>query len=105
VPVALVALVLIPAIAGSLRLVELAGGPLLLPANPRITASPAPVVVHITSAVAYDTLGTFQFSSGFRRRRPGRHRASGRVGLWLDAAVVDCDFDAARSRREGGLAL
>ena len=54
-PVALVALVLIPAIAGSLRLVELAGGPLLLPANPRITASPAPVVVHITSAVAYET--------------------------------------------------
>jgi hypothetical protein len=33
-PVALVALVLIPAIAGSLRLVELAGSPLLLPANP-----------------------------------------------------------------------
>ena len=41
VPVALVALVVIPAVAGSLRLVELAGGPLLMPANPRITASPA----------------------------------------------------------------
>jgi hypothetical protein len=39
VPFALVALVLVPAIAGSLRLVELAGGPLLLPANPRMTAS------------------------------------------------------------------
>jgi hypothetical protein len=71
VPVALVALVLIPAIAGSLRLVELAGGPLPLPANPRITASPTPVVAHITSAVAYETLGAFQFSSSFRRRRPG----------------------------------
>jgi hypothetical protein len=35
VPVALVALLLIATIAGSLRLVELAGGALLLPANPR----------------------------------------------------------------------
>jgi hypothetical protein len=34
VPFALVALVLVPAIAGSLRLVELAGGPHVLPANP-----------------------------------------------------------------------
>jgi hypothetical protein len=58
-------------------------GMYLLPANPRITVSPAPVVVHITSAVADETLGTFQFSSGFRRRRPGWHRASGRVGLRL----------------------
>jgi Predicted membrane protein (DUF2306) len=33
VPFALVALVLVPAIAGSLRLVELAGGPHVLPAN------------------------------------------------------------------------
>ena len=39
VPFALVALVVIPAIAGSLRLVELAGGPHLLPANSRLTAS------------------------------------------------------------------
>lgn len=46
VPFALVTLVLVPAIAGSLRLVELAGGPHAMPANPRITASPVPVVVH-----------------------------------------------------------
>ena len=37
VPFALVALVVVPAIAGSLRPVELAGGPHLLPANPRLT--------------------------------------------------------------------
>jgi hypothetical protein len=87
VPVALVALVLIAAIAGSLRLVELDGGPLLLPANPRGTVSPAPVVVHITSAVAYKTLGAFQFSSSFRRRRPGWHRAS-RLVVVLGLAVA-----------------
>ncbi len=42
VPLALVVLSLIPVIAGSLRLLEVAGGPLLLPTNPRIDASPAP---------------------------------------------------------------
>ena len=71
VPFALIALVVIPAIAGSLRLVELAGGPLLLPANPRMTASPLPVVVHITCALPYAVLGAFQFSSRLRRRHPG----------------------------------
>lgn len=57
VPFALVALVLIPASAGSLRLVEVFGGPYLMPANPRITASPLPVVVHIICAVPYAVLG------------------------------------------------
>jgi uncharacterized membrane protein len=87
-PFALVAVVLIPAIAGALRLVELAGGPLLLPANPRMTASPAPVFVHITCAVAYATLGAFQFSSAFRRRRPGWHRLAGRILVVLGLAVA-----------------
>jgi uncharacterized membrane protein len=88
VPFALVALVLVPAIAGSLRLVELSGGPLLLPANPRMTASPIPVVVHIISAVTYAILGAFQFSSRFRRRRPGWHRIAGRVLVVLGLAVA-----------------
>ena len=39
VPYALVALVLVPAIAGSLRQVEVGGGAHVLPANPRITRS------------------------------------------------------------------
>jgi uncharacterized membrane protein len=88
VPFALVAVVLVPAIAGSLRLVELAGGPHVMPANPRITASPLPVVVHIICAVLYAVLGAFQFSSAFRRRRPRWHRASGRVVVVLGMAVA-----------------
>jgi len=88
VPFALVAVVVFPAIAGSLRLVELAGGSHALPANPRITASPLPVVIHIICAVLYAVLGAFQFSSGFRRRRPGWHRASGRVVVGLGLAVA-----------------
>jgi hypothetical protein len=88
VPFALVALVLVPAGAGSLRLVELAGGPHVMPANPRITTSPMPVVVHIMCAVPYTVLGAFQFSSSFQRRRPGWHRASGRVVVGLGLAVA-----------------
>jgi uncharacterized membrane protein len=88
VPFALVALVAIPAVAGSLRLVELAGGPLLLPANPRMTASPLPVAVHIASALPYAVLGAFQFSSGLRRRHPRWHRTTGKAVVALGLAVA-----------------
>ena len=88
VPFALVALIVVPAIAGSMRLFELAGGPQLLPANPRITASPVPVVVHIVCAVVYAILGAFQFSHGLRRRWPGWHRMAGRVLVVLGMAVA-----------------
>jgi uncharacterized membrane protein len=88
VPFALIALVVVPAIAGSLRLLELAGGPQLMAVNPRMTASPVPVVVHIISAVLYAILGAFQFSTRFRRRRPGWHRVAGRVLVVLGLAVA-----------------
>jgi uncharacterized membrane protein len=94
VPAALGALTLVPLIAGSLRVLEIAGGPHILPANPRIDAVPAPVVVHITAAALYSILGAFQFSARLRRRRPNWHRRSGRLlvgagmlvalsGLWM----------------------
>jgi uncharacterized membrane protein len=88
VPFALLVLVLVPAFFGSLRLVELAGGPAVMPANPRLNASPVPVVVHIVTAVGYAALGAFQFSAGLRRRRPGWHRAAGRVLVVLGLAVA-----------------
>ena len=88
VPFALVALVLLPLFFGVLRLVELAGGPALMPANPRLNASPVPVIVHIVSAVGYTVVGAFQFSAGLRRRRPGWHRAAGRVLVVLGLAVA-----------------
>jgi uncharacterized membrane protein len=88
VPLALVALVLVPAVTGSARVVEVLGGPHVMPANPRITASPVPVVVHIVSALLYAVLGAFQFSAGFRRRWPGWHRAAGRVVLAAGLAVA-----------------
>jgi uncharacterized membrane protein len=88
IPFALIILVVIPAIAGSLRLIELAGGPHLMPANPRASASPAPVVVHIVCALSYAVLGAFQFSAALRRRRPGWHRRSGRALVALGLAVA-----------------
>ena len=68
VPFSLVALVIVPTIAGSLRLVELAGGPHFLPANPRLTASGVQLVVHIVRALGYAVLGAFQFSAAINNR-------------------------------------
>jgi hypothetical protein len=56
VPVALVVLSLIPVISGSLRLLEVAGGPQLMRDNPRIDASPAPVVIRARHALAHAAL-------------------------------------------------
>ena len=85
VPVALIALSLVPVIAGSLRLVELSGGAAILPAKP---TSPLPLVLHIVSASLYSVLGAFQFSAGFRRRRPGWHRVAGRLLVVLGLVVA-----------------
>jgi uncharacterized membrane protein len=94
VPAALLVLSIVPVVAGSLRLLEVAGGPQLLPTNPRIDAVPAPVVAHIVAAALYALMGAFQFSARLRRRQPAWHRTSGRMlvaaglvvavsGLWM----------------------
>jgi hypothetical protein len=85
VPLGLIALSLVPIVAGSLRLAELSGGAAILPAKP---TSPLPLVLHIVSASLYSVLGAFQFSSGFRRRRPGWHRVAGRLLVVLGLVVA-----------------
>jgi uncharacterized membrane protein len=60
----------------------------VVPVDPRFTTSPVPVVVHIVCAVPYAVLGAFQFSAALRRRRPGWHRATGRVLVVLGLAVA-----------------
>ncbi|HEX9988335.1 MAG TPA: DUF2306 domain-containing protein [Chloroflexia bacterium] len=65
--------------AGAFRLTELTGGAQITPANARFFASPLPVVMHIVSSSLFAVLGAFQFSARFRRRRPGWHRAAGRL--------------------------
>ena len=76
-PVALVALSLIPVLAGSARLAELAGGPELLP--PRFDPSPVPLVVHIVSVIVFAVLGAFQFRGGRALSRSVWHNAAGQV--------------------------
>ena len=79
VPVALVALSAIPLVAGALRLLQLAGGPALIPANHRFAGFPLPLVAHIVGATVYALVGVLQFVPRFRRRHRTWHRRAGRV--------------------------
>ena len=92
--VALIALAGPPLVMGSLRLVTLAGVVDIPLETARVATAPLPVVVHIVTAAIFAVLGAFQFAAGFRRNRPGWHRAAGRLlvacgllvalaGLWL----------------------
>ena len=90
VPAALVALSLVPAVAGTVRLSQLASGAEVTPENARFFASPLPVVIHIFSVVVYSIVGAFQFSAGIRRRHRGWHRAAGK-------GIVVCGLLAAMS--------
>jgi uncharacterized membrane protein len=94
VPAALIALSVVPAVAGIVRLTQLAGGAAVTADNARFFAAPLPVVLHIPAVIAYSILGAFQFAPAFRRRRRGWHRAAGRFlapcgllaalsGLWM----------------------
>jgi hypothetical protein len=102
-PAGLIALGLIPIVFGSLRVVELLGGPATMPVQARFADSPVPVVLHIVSAIPYLVLGAFQFSASLRRRRPAAgdddaRRSEGRC-LYEVAAR-----EAARLVRHGHLA-
>jgi uncharacterized membrane protein len=94
IPAGLIALSLVPAVAGIVRLSQLAGGAPITAENARFFAAPLPVVLHIPAVIIYSILGAFQFSAGFRRRRRGWHRAAGKIlvpcalvvalsGLWM----------------------
>jgi len=99
-PAALIALSLVPILAGSTRLVELAGGPEMLPA--RSDPSSVPLVVHIVSVIVYAVLGAFQFSS--RLRSNNWHRRSGRllVVAGLTVALSAIWMTLFYPRSEGG---
>jgi uncharacterized membrane protein len=79
VPAALMALTAIPLTAGALRLIQIAGGPQLMPADERFAACPLPLVLHITGAAIYAVVGAFQFVPRLRRRHLTWHRRAGRV--------------------------
>jgi uncharacterized membrane protein len=94
IPTSLILLSLVPVVAGTFRLTELASNADITPDNARFFASPLPVVLHIISVTLYSILGAFQFAPGFRRSRPSWHRTAGRLlipsglvaalsGLWM----------------------
>jgi hypothetical protein len=96
IPALLLGLSVVPVAAGAFRLGELSTGAEVTPDNARFFAAPVPVILHILSVSLYAVLGAFQFSSGFRRRRPRWHRRAGWVlvpsgivaaatGLWMQA--------------------
>ncbi len=92
VPVALAALSAIPLISGALRLLQLAGGPEVLPAEERFAGFPLPVALHILGAATYVLLGTLQFVPRFRRRHRTWHRRAGLIlivaGLVVAASAL-----------------
>lgn len=105
-PLALVALGTIPVIAGALRLVDLSTGSAMLPPNPRFSASPLPVVMHVVTATVFALLGAFQFSARFRQPRSAWHRRAGLImmvaglGVALSALWLNQFFPRAGAARE-----
>jgi hypothetical protein len=73
-PSALVALSAIPLTAGALRLIQLAGGPAVIPADHRFAGFPIPLIVHILAATTYALVGILQFLPRLRRRHLAWHR-------------------------------
>lgn len=88
VPVGLVALSFVPLAAGTLRLVQVAGGPELLPTDDRFDAFPVAIVVHILGAATFALVGMVQFVPGIRRRHRAWHRRAGRVVAAAGLAVA-----------------
>lgn len=69
----------IPLTAGTLRLIQLAGGPDLVLADPRFDAFPVALVLHIVGSATFALLGVLQLLPRFRRTHRGWHRRSGRM--------------------------
>ena len=88
VPAALLALALVPVVMGSVRVVQLVGGPEGIEPDARFDAAPAAVVVHVVASVLFAVLGALQFSVRTRRRHPAWHRRAGRVLVPLGLVVA-----------------
>ena len=88
VPVGLLALAGVPLTAGALRLVEVAGGPAVLPPDARFSGFPAALVLHITGSAVFALVGMLQLVPRFRRRHLTWHRRAGRVVAFAGLLVA-----------------
>lgn len=95
--VGLLALALIPSLAGVFRLSEIASGATETAVNARFIQVPLPIALHIVSVLVYSMVGAFQFLPSLRRNHNAWHRFAGRylllpagfivalTGLWMTA--------------------
>ncbi len=101
----LIALSLIPVLAGVVRLGELATGAQITIENARFFEAPIPVALHIVSATIYCILGAFQFLPSIRRNNPILHKKSGRLliicglvsavtGLWMTQFYAGTEYNS-----------
>ncbi|MBL8952460.1 MAG: DUF2306 domain-containing protein [Myxococcaceae bacterium] len=92
----------VPAIAGAVRLHEVASGAAVTEDNARYLAMPVPIALHIVAATLFALLGALQFVPSLRRG--GWHRRAGRVlaacgvttavtGVWLTVAYPRVEPD------------
>jgi len=105
IPVGLIALSIIPLLAGVVRLAELSSGATITIENARFHETPLPVVLHIFSSLIFCVLGAFQFVPNIRRKAPSWHKNSGRVlipcglisaasGLWMTQFYSGAEFNS-----------
>lgn len=79
-PAALLLLSVVPLLAGAFRVVQLLGGPELIPADDRFAGFPLPLIIHIVGAMIYLVVGAFEFVPRFRRST--RAGTAGLGGCW-----------------------
>lgn len=89
----------VPAVGGLLRVLELVGGPAIIPENPRALSTPFPITLHILTSFLFCIAGALQFLPSIRRHHPATHRVIGRTvvlagclaaasGLWMTHIYV-----------------
>jgi uncharacterized membrane protein len=94
IPAGLIVLSVVPILAGSVRLSQLASG-VVTAENARFFGAPVPAVLHIVTVTLFSLLGALQFAPRVRNAYPKWHRWSGRVivpsgliaaltGLWMN---------------------
>lgn len=96
VPAALMALGIVPAVAGAVRVAALAVGVPATPETMRFVDAPIPIVLHVVAVVPFALLGALQFAPTLRTRGARWHARVGRAlmvcgfvsavtGLWMAA--------------------
>lgn len=78
----------VPLTAGALRLVQLGGGPDLIPDDPRFDVVPVALIVHVVGSAVFALVGVGQFLARFRSRHRSWHRGAGRVLVVAGLLVV-----------------